>query len=78
LDEIVHHYGLPHRIIIDFGSNFNHQFWEYSENSGIDVRHVSVAQQRANGIVLDALKKRLRDVAITKGGKWIKELLNAL
>jgi hypothetical protein len=44
LDELVHRYGLPHRIITDLGSNFNnHQFWEYCENSGIDVRYVSVA-----------------------------------
>jgi hypothetical protein len=27
-DELVHRYGLPHRIITDLGSNFNnHQFW---------------------------------------------------
>jgi ribonuclease HI len=38
LDELVHRYRLPHRIITDLGSNFNnHQFWEYCENSGIDV-----------------------------------------
>jgi ribonuclease HI len=38
LDELVHRYGLPHRIITDLASNFNnHQFWEYCENSGIDV-----------------------------------------
>jgi hypothetical protein len=38
LDELVLRYGLPHRIIIDLGSNFNnHQFWECCENSGIDV-----------------------------------------
>jgi hypothetical protein len=29
-------------------------------------------------MVLDALKKRLHDVANKKGGKWIKELPNAL
>jgi hypothetical protein len=29
-------------------------------------------------MVLDTLKKRLHDVANTKGGKWIKELPNAL
>jgi hypothetical protein len=35
LDELVHRYGLPNRIITDLGSNFNnHQFWEYCENSG--------------------------------------------
>jgi hypothetical protein len=86
LDELVHRYGLPHRIITDLGSNFNiHQLWEYCENSGIDVRYVSVAHprangqvERANGMVLDALKKRLHDAANSKGGKWIKELPNAL
>jgi transposase InsO family protein len=52
LDELVHRYGLPHRIITNLGSNFNnHQFWEYCENSGIDVRYVSVAHPRANGQV---------------------------
>jgi hypothetical protein len=29
-------------------------------------------------MILDALKKRLHDAANTKGGKWIKELPNAL
>jgi hypothetical protein len=59
--------------------------WGYSENSGIDVWYVSVAHPRANGqvepangMVLDALKKRLHNAANTKGGKWIKELPNAL
>jgi hypothetical protein len=86
LDELVHRYGLPHRIITDLSSNFNnHQFWEYCENCGIDVRYVSVALprangqvERANGMVLDALKKRLHDATNSKGGKWIKELSNAL
>jgi hypothetical protein len=86
LDELVHRYGLPHRIITDLGSNFNnHQLWEYCENSGIDIRYVLVAHlranrqvERANGMVLDALKKRLHNAANSKGGKWIKELPNAL
>jgi hypothetical protein len=86
LDELMHRYGLPHRIITYLGSNFNnHQFWEYCENSGIDVWYVSITHarangqvERANGMVLDTLKKRLHDVANTKGGKWIKELANKL
>jgi hypothetical protein len=85
LDELVHRYGLPHRIITDVGSNFNnHQFWEYCENSGNDVRYVSLPilgpmdKSSANGMVLDALKKRLHDAANSKGGKWIKELTNVL
>jgi IS30 family transposase len=86
LDELVHRYRLPHRIITDLGSKFNnHQFCEYRESSRINVRYVSVAHpwangqvERANGMVLDALKKRLHDAANTKGVKWIKELPNAL
>jgi hypothetical protein len=86
LDELVHLYRLPHRIITDLGSNFNnHQFREYCENSGIDVQYVSIAHpranrqvERANRMVLDALKKRLHDATNSKGGKWIKELPNAL
>jgi hypothetical protein len=86
LDELMHRYGLPHHIITDLGSNLNnHQFWEYCENSGIDIRYVLVAHprangqvERANGMVLDALKKRVHDAANTKGGKSMKELPNAL
>jgi hypothetical protein len=82
----MHRYGLPHHIITDLGSNLNnHQFWEYCENSGIDIRYVLVAHprangqvERANGMVLDALKKRVHDAANTKGGKSMKELPNAL
>jgi hypothetical protein len=38
----VHRYGVPNGIITDLGSNFNnHQFWEYCDNSGIDVRCLS-------------------------------------
>jgi IS30 family transposase len=85
-DELVHRYGQPHRIITDLGSNFNnHPFWEYYENSRIDVQYVSVAHpqangqvEHANGMVLDALKKQLHDSANSKGGKWIKKLPNAL
>jgi hypothetical protein len=61
--------GLPHHIITDLGSNFNnHQFWEDCENSGMDIQYVSVTHPRtnkqvghANGMVLDALGKRLHD-----------------
>jgi hypothetical protein len=83
LDELVHCYGLPHRIITDLGSNFNnHQFWKYYENNGIDVRYVSVAHPRANeqvecanGMVLEALKKRLHDTANTKGASGSRNYL---
>jgi hypothetical protein len=74
LDELVHRYGLPNRIITDLGSNFNnHQFWEYCENSGIDVQYVSVTHprangqvERANGVVLDALRSGYMTLLIPK------------
>jgi hypothetical protein len=80
LDELVHHYGLRHRIITDPGSNFNNQqFWEYGEIClGCPSSRVNGQVERANGMVLDTLKKRLHDAANSKGGKWIKELPHAL
>jgi hypothetical protein len=76
LEELVHRHGLPHRIITDLGSNFNnHQFWEYCENIGIDVRYVSIAHPRANSQVGRANRMVLDTL---KGGKWIKKLPNAL
>jgi hypothetical protein len=61
------------------GSNFNNnQFWEYCENSGINIRYVSVTHLLTNEMVLDALKKLLHEATNTKGGKWIKELPNTL
>jgi hypothetical protein len=36
LDELVHRYGLPHRIIKNLGSNFsNHQFWSTTRIVGL-------------------------------------------
>jgi hypothetical protein len=72
LDELEHHYGLPHRIIIDLGSNINnHQFLGILQEHW-DRRLVCLSRP------LDALNKRLHDAANTKRGKWIKELPNAL
>jgi hypothetical protein len=64
------------------GSNFTaNQFWEFCENSSIEVKYVSVAHprangqvERANGLIIDGLKKRLYDANSKKGGKWIHEL----
>ena len=69
-------------IITDLGSNFTSQsFWDFCDNSCIEVKYASVAHPRANGqvkrindLVLDGLKKRLYDANTKKGGKWIEEL----
>jgi len=80
--DIIHRYGFPHTIITDLGSNFTSQsFWDFSDNSCIEVKYASVAHPQANGqvesingLVLDGLKKRLYDANTKKGDKWIQEL----
>jgi transposase InsO family protein len=67
LDEIIHRFGLPHNIITDLGSTFTgNDFWNICDDRGIVVKYVLVAHprangqaERANGMILDALKKRL-------------------
>ena len=78
----MHQFGFSHTIITDLGSNFTLQsFWDFYENSCIEVKYASVAYPRANGqvehingLVLEGLKKRLYDANSKKGGKWIQEL----
>jgi len=82
ISEILHRFGFPNTIITDLGSNFTSQsFWDYYENSCIDVKYVSVAHPRANdqverinGLIIDGLKKWIFDETSKKGGKWLTEL----
>ena len=79
---MIHWIGFPHTIITDLGSNFTSKsFWDFCDNSCIEVKYASVADPRANGkveringLVLDGLKKRLYNANTKKGGKWIQEL----
>jgi hypothetical protein len=78
----LHRFSFPNTIITDLGSNFTvNQFWEFCENTCIKVKYVSVAHprttgqvERANGMIIDGLKKRHYDENSKKGGKWIHEL----
>jgi hypothetical protein len=82
ISDILHRFGFPNSIITDLGSNFTaNQFWEFCENACIEVKYISVAHprangqvKRANGMIIDGLKKRLYDENSKKGGKWIHEL----
>ena len=82
ISEILHRFGFPNTIITDLGSNFTSlEFWDYCENSSIDIKYVSVAHPRANGqveringLIIDGLKKRIFDSTSKKGGKWLAEL----
>jgi len=77
ISDIIHRFGFPHTFITDLGSNFTSQsFWDFCDNSYIDVKYVSVAHSRANGkvecinrLILDGLKKRVCNTNAKKGGK---------
>ena len=66
-EDITHRFCLPNSIIVDLGTTFTgHQFWDFCEDQCISVKYVSIAHPRANGqvewvngMILDALKKRL-------------------
>ena len=52
ISDIIHRFGFPHTIITDLGSNFTSQsFWDFCDNSCIEVKYASVAHPRANGQV---------------------------
>jgi transposase InsO family protein len=82
LNEIIHRFGLPNSIITDLGSTFtSNDFWNFYDDRGIVVKYVSVAHPRANeqaervnGMILDALKKRLYRANDKHPGRWLKEL----
>jgi transposase InsO family protein len=65
ISDILHRFGFPNTIITDLGSNFTaNQFWEFCENSCIEIKYVSVAHPRDNGqvervndMIIDGLKK---------------------
>ena len=81
-EDIIHRFGLPNSIIIDLETMFTgHHFWDFCEDRCIFVKYVSVAHprangpvERANGIILDALKKRLYQKEEKHPRRWHKEL----
>jgi ribonuclease HI len=82
ISDILHRFGFPNTIITDLGSNFTaNQFWEFCENACIEIKYVSISHprangqvERANGMIINGLKKRLYDENSKKGGKWIHKL----
>jgi len=86
ISDIIHRFGFPHTIITILGSNFTTQsFWDFYDNSYIEVNYALVAHPRANsqverinGLILDGLKKRMYDANSKKDGKWIQELLHVV
>ena len=71
----------PNVVSPTLGSNFTSDtFWDFYEQIASDVKYVSAAYprangqvERANGMILDGLKKRLYESNSKKGGKWISK-----
>ena len=52
IQEITHRVGVPNRIITDLGTSFTgSEFWDFYQESCIDVYYASVAHPRCNGQV---------------------------
>jgi hypothetical protein len=82
LDQVIHHFGIPNNIIIDLGTQFTgNTFWDFCDERSIVVKYVSVTHpkangqvERANGMILDALKKWMYRENDKAPRRWIKEL----
>jgi hypothetical protein len=80
--DIKHRFGVPIRIITDLGKALiGSVFWDFSQNNLIDVYYSSVAHprcngqvERANGMVLQALKDHIYDDASNYATRWLAEL----
>jgi hypothetical protein len=73
---------VPNRIITDLGTAFTGSvFWDFCQDNLIDISYSSVAHprcngqvERANGMVLQALKDCIYDDASNYATRWLAEL----
>jgi transposase InsO family protein len=83
IQDIIFRFGIPNNIITDLGSNFtSSKFFDFYEQRSIQIKYASVAHpransqvERANGMILEALRKKVFDKNEKFAGKWIRELL---
>jgi transposase InsO family protein len=82
IQEIMFRFEIPNNNITDLGSNFtSSEFFDFYEQRSIQIKYASVAHprangqvERANGMILDALRKKVFDKSEKLAGKWIREL----
>ncbi|XP_039787524.1 uncharacterized protein LOC120653921 [Panicum virgatum] len=82
IQEITHRFGVPNRIITDLGTSFTEsEFWDFCQETCIDVYYTSVAHprcnsqvERTNGLILQGLKARIFDQIEKYSSKWILEI----
>ena len=76
------HFGVPHRILLDNGTQFiSKKFENFCERHAIKHYWSSVYHpmtngqvERANGIILQGIKTRIFDRLSAYDKKWVKEL----
>ena len=79
-------FGVTSRIITDNSAQFSSgNFQEFCENLGIKIHFTSVAHpqsngavERANGIIMQGIKRRVFDQLIKRPGAWVQELPSVL
>jgi hypothetical protein len=82
MQDITHRFGVPNRIITDLGTAFTGSaFWDFYQDNTIDIYYSSVAHprcnsqvERANDMVLQAIKDRIFDEASNYTTRWLAEL----
>jgi transposase InsO family protein len=82
IEDITHRFEVPDRIVTDLGKAFTRsEFWDLCQDSLIDVYYSSVAHpwcngqvERANGMVLQAIKDLIFDDASQYSTRWHTEL----
>jgi transposase InsO family protein len=80
IQDIIFRFGIPNNIIADLGSNFtSSEFFNFCEQRSILIKYASLAHPRANGqveranwMILDALRKKVFDKSENSAGKWIR------
>jgi transposase InsO family protein len=86
IKSIVFHFGVPHSIITDTGTNFtSKEFKSYCENMGIKLKFAFVAHpktngqvEKANGLICNGIKKRLLAPLEKAKHAWVDELPSVL
>jgi transposase InsO family protein len=82
IQDIIFRFGIPNNIITDLGSNFmSAEFFDFCEQKCIQLKYCSIVHlrsngqvERANGMILESLKKKVFDKNEKLAGKWVKEL----
>jgi hypothetical protein len=82
IQDTIFRFGITNSIITDLGSNFtSSKFFDFCEQWSIQIKYASVAHprangkvKRANGMILEALRKKVFNKNEKLAGKWIREL----